>query len=47
MECVTGWALDDPFTLENVEQFNELYLGAAAAILDKYIAEITQAKLGN
>ena len=47
MECVTGWAPDDPFTLENVEQFNELYLGAAAAILDKYIAEITQAKLGN
>lgn len=47
MECVTGWALDDPFTLENVEQFNEQYLGGAAAILDKYIAEITQAKLGN
>jgi hypothetical protein len=33
--------------VENVTEFNELYLGAAAAILDKYIAEITQAKLGN
>ena len=42
-----GWALDEEFNVDNVTEFNELYLGAAAAILDKYIAEITQAKLGN
>lgn len=47
MECASGWGLDEPFDAENVELLDSLYMGAAAAILDKYIGELTQAKLGN
>lgn len=47
MDICTGWELDDAFTRENIETLNENYLGAARAVIEKYFAEITNARLGN
>lgn len=47
LEIASGWELDEPFDKENVEMLTENYLGAARAIIEKYLAELTQARLGN
>ena len=47
MDCASGWELDDPFSKENVEQMIQNYIGAARAIIGKYMTELTAARLGN
>lgn len=47
MGLASGWELDDPFTRENVALLVDNYLGAARVIIEKYFAELTQARLGN
>lgn len=47
MDIASGWGLEDAFTKENVEQLCESYIGAARAIWEKYLDEISGARLGN
>ena len=47
MDIASGWDLEDAWTLDNVELLTQNYLGAAKAIIEKYLAELTNAKLGN
>ena len=47
MGLASGWELGDPFTRENVELLVNNYLGAARVVIEKYFAELTQARLGN
>ena len=47
MEVAEGWDLPFTFNEENIAKFDNKYLAAAGAILDKYIAEINQARSGN
>lgn len=46
-EIVVAWELDDEFTPENVARLCENYLGAAAAILSTYLAELRGAREKN
>ena len=43
----SGWELEDAFEPENIELLCQNYLGAARAVVETYIAELTQARLGN
>jgi len=43
----SAWDLEDPFDKDNITRLTENYLGATAAIFDKYLTELTQARLGN
>lgn len=47
LDIASGWELEDAFDKENVELLTENYLGAARAIIEKYLSELTQARLGN
>lgn len=47
MDIASGWELDDAFDAKNIELLTQNYLGAARAIIDKYLAELTTARLGN
>lgn len=47
MECASAWELEDPFDAESVAKLDETYLGAARAVLDTYMQQIAQARLGN
>jgi hypothetical protein len=47
MDIASGWELDEAFDAESVEILCQNYLGAARAIIEKYLAELTQARLGN
>lgn len=47
MEVANGWDMAEPFNRENVEKFLDEYIGAAKAILEKFIGELTGAQLGN
>lgn len=47
MDIASGWELEDAFDAKNVELLTQNYLGAARAIIDKYLAELTTARLGN
>lgn len=47
MDICSGWELEDAFDAKNVETLTNNYLGAARAIIDKYLAELTTARLGN
>jgi hypothetical protein len=47
MDIASGWDLDDAFDKDNVEVLTQNYLGAARAIIEKYLAELTSARLGN
>jgi hypothetical protein len=47
MDIASGWDLEDAFDKENVELLTQNYLGAARAIIEKYLAELTAARLGN
>jgi len=47
MDIASGWDLDDAFEKDNIEKLTQNYLGAARAIIEKYLSELTQARLGN
>ena len=47
MSVATGWELEDAFDKSNIELMLQNYLGASRAIIEKYLAELTQARLGN
>lgn len=47
MDIASGWDLTDAFDKQNVELLTQNYLGAARAIIEKYLSELTQARLGN
>lgn len=44
---VEGWELDDALNADNMLRLTQSYLGAARAIIEKYIEEMTQAKAKN
>jgi len=47
MDIVSGWNLDEPFSSDNVAMLLNAYVAAGRAIIDKYFAELTNARLGN
>lgn len=47
MDILAGWDLEEQFSKEQVEKLVQRYMGAARAILEKYIAEITGARAKN
>ena len=48
MHVATAWGLPNAeFNLENIQALDQLYLGSVQAILDTYIAEVTQVKTKN
>lgn len=47
MDIASGWDLEDAYTKENVEKLTQNYLGAARAVIEKYLSELTSARLGN
>jgi hypothetical protein len=47
MDIACGWELDDAWSAENVEKLTQIYIGASKAIIEKYITELTNARLGN
>ena len=47
MGIVDAWELDDALNAENMLRLTQSYLGAARAIVEKYIDELTQAKVKN
>lgn len=47
MDIASGWELEDAFDKESVELLTDNYLGSARAIIEKYLSELTQARLGN
>jgi len=47
MDISRGWDLDDQFGKAAVEKMTQKYIGAARAVLDKFIAEITGARAKN
>lgn len=47
MDIASGWELEDAFDKKNLEELTQNYLGSARAIIEKYLNELTQARLGN
>lgn len=47
LDIASGWDLEDPFSKESVELLVQNYLGAAKAVIEKYLTELTGARLGN
>jgi hypothetical protein len=47
LDIASGWELDDAFGKESVELLLQNYIGAARVIIEKYIGELTAARLGN
>lgn len=47
LDLATGWELEDAFVKESLEQLLQSYIGAARAIIETYINELTAARLGN
>ncbi len=47
MDISRGWDLDDQFGRTAVEKMTQKYIGAARAVLDKFIAELTGARAKN
>jgi hypothetical protein len=47
MDIASGWELEDAFTKENVEILTGNYLGAAKAVIDCYVAELTTGRSKN
>jgi len=41
LKMAEGWDLDDEFTPDNVTQLVQAYGGAASAVLDAYVSELT------
>ena len=47
LDLASGWDLEDSFDLENIELLIQNYLGAAKAIIEKYLSELTAARTKN
>jgi hypothetical protein len=48
LDIATGWeGVDSEFTAENVKELCRQYHGSAAAIVETFIAELTQFRRGN
>jgi hypothetical protein len=47
LDLATGWELEEAFGKESLEQLLHSYIGAARAIIETYINELTAARLGN
>ena len=47
LDIASGWDLEDAFDADNIEELTQNYLGAARAVIEKYLHELTQARLGN
>lgn len=47
LDIASGWELEDAFGKESVELLLQNYIGAARVIIERYIAELTSARLGN
>ena len=47
MQAIEGWNLDEPLTLENVQQLADELPAAIAAIMDSYRDAMIQGRLGN
>jgi hypothetical protein len=47
LDMCSGWDLEDAFDKENIELLNQNYLGAARAIIDVYLSELTAARAKN
>ena len=47
LDIATGWELEDAFGRESVELLLQNYLGSARVIIEKYLSELTAARLGN
>jgi hypothetical protein len=47
MKISRGWDLDEPFNKAGVEKLTQKYLGAAKAVLDKFISELSGARAKN
>jgi len=47
LDIATGWELADAFGKDSVELLLQNYLGSARVIIEKYIGELTAARLGN
>lgn len=47
MDIASGWDLEDAFTRENVEILTGNYLGAAKAVIEAYLSELTTGRAKN
>jgi len=47
LDIASGWDLEDAFDRENVELLTQNYLGAARAIIEAYLSELTAARAKN
>ena len=47
MDIASGWDLEDAFTKENVEILTGNYLGAAKAVIEAYLSELTTGRTKN
>ena len=47
MDIASGWNLEEVFSAENVQIFDQNYIGAAGLVFNAYINELTKARLGN
>lgn len=47
MDIASGWDLDDAFDADSIEELTQNYIGSARAIIETYINELTNARVGN
>lgn len=47
LEITSGWDLIDAFDRDNIDLLTQHHMGAARAIIEKYLSELTAARLGN
>lgn len=47
LAVATGWDLTDAFNEKNVALLMQNYIGSTRAVLDVYVTELAQARLGN
>lgn len=47
LDIASGWDLEDAFGKESIEELTLNYMGAARVIIEKYLSELTAARLGN
>jgi len=47
LEVASAWELAEPFDRDSLDTLTQDHMGSARAVLEKYISEQTNAKLGN
>lgn len=47
MDTITGWELEDQFSRDNVELLLQSHPASGKALFEKYISEVSGARLGN